>query len=49
MGASLARLEARVLFDELLQRYSTVELAGEPERLRSSLMRGLVHLPVTLN
>ncbi len=49
MGASLARLEARVLFDELLQRFSTVELAGEPERLRSVLMRGLVHLPVTLN
>jgi cytochrome P450 len=49
MGASLARLEARVLFDELLQRFSTVELAGDPERLRSSLMRSLVHLPVTLN
>jgi cytochrome P450 len=49
MGASLARLEARVLFDELLQRFSTIELAGQPERLRSSLMRGLVQLPVTLN
>jgi cytochrome P450 len=49
MGASLARLEARVLFDELLRRYTTVELAGDPERLRSSLMRSLVHLPVTLN
>jgi cytochrome P450 len=49
MGASLARIEARILFDELLQRYSSVELAGDPERLRSSLMRGLVHLPVTLN
>lgn len=49
MGASLARLEARILFDELLQRFESVELAGEPERLRSSLMRGLVHLPVTLN
>ncbi|MBV8981481.1 MAG: cytochrome P450 [Acidimicrobiia bacterium] len=49
MGASLARLEARVLLDEFLQRYSKVELAGDPERLRSSLMRGLVHLPVTLN
>jgi cytochrome P450 len=48
MGASLARLEARVLFDELLQRFSTIELAGEPERLRSSLMRSLVHLPVTV-
>ena len=49
MGASLARLEARILFDELLQRFSTVELAGQPERLRSSLMRGLVKIPVTLN
>jgi cytochrome P450 len=49
MGASLARLEARILFDELLQRFSTVELAGQPERLRSSLMRGLVEIPVTLN
>ena len=49
MGASLARLEARILFDELLQRFSTVELAGQPERLRSSLMRGLVQIPVTLN
>jgi cytochrome P450 len=48
MGASLARLEGRVLFDELLQRFSTVELAGDPERLRSSLMRSLVHLPVAL-
>jgi cytochrome P450 len=48
MGASLARLEARVLFDELLQRFSTIELAGDPERLRSSLMRSLVHLPVAL-
>jgi len=49
MGASLARLEARILFDELLARFSTVELAGDPQRLRSSLMRGLVHLPVILN
>jgi cytochrome P450 len=48
MGASLARIEARVLFDEFLQRFSAIELAGDPERLRSSLMRGLVHLPVTL-
>jgi cytochrome P450 len=48
MGASLARLEARVLFDEFLQRFSTVELAGDPERLRSTLMRSLVHLPVTV-
>src|SRR5438067_1245534 len=49
MGASLARPQARVVFGELLQRFSTIELAGDAERPRSSLMRGLVHLPVTLN
>jgi cytochrome P450 len=48
MGASLARLEARILFDELLPRFSTIELAGDPERLRSSLMRSLVHLPIAV-
>jgi cytochrome P450 len=46
LGNSLARLEARVLFDHLVRRFSTVELAGDPERLRSNLMRSLVRLPV---
>ena len=48
LGASLARLEARVLFEELLPRFPRIELAGEVERLRSTLMRGIVKLPVTL-
>jgi cytochrome P450 len=49
LGNALARLEARALFDELVRRFSTVELAGEPERLRSNLMRSLVRLPVVLH
>jgi len=48
LGASLARLEARVLFEELLARWPRFELAGEPEPLPSSLMNGLVHMPVSL-
>ena len=48
LGASLARLEARVLLEELLPRFPRIELAGEVERLRSTLMRGIVELPVTL-
>jgi cytochrome P450 len=48
LGASLARLEARVMFEELLARWPRFSLAGEPEPLMSSLMNGLVHLPVTL-
>jgi cytochrome P450 len=48
MGAGLARLEARVLFEELLARWPDYELAGEIERLPSRLARGVVHLPVLL-
>ena len=46
LGAPLARLEARVLFEELLARFPHFELAGEPELLHSRLMRGVERLPV---
>jgi hypothetical protein len=36
------------MFEELLARTSSIELAGEPQRLRSSFINGLKHLPVTL-
>jgi cytochrome P450 len=48
LGAGLARLEGRVLFEELLARWPDYELAGEIERLPSRLARGVVHLPVLL-
>ena len=48
LGASLARLEARIVFDELLRRFSTIELAGDPEWLGSTLMHSIVRLPVML-
>jgi len=46
LGAALARLEARVLFEELLKRHPNFELAGEPELLPSRLMHGVERLPV---
>jgi len=46
LGAPLARLEARVLFEELLARFPGLELAGEPEMLPSRLMHGVERLPV---
>ena len=48
LGASLARLEARVMFEELFARWPRFALAGEPEALSSSLMNGLVRMPVVL-
>ena len=40
LGAALARLEARVVFEELLARGPDYEIAGEAEWLPSSLVRG---------
>jgi cytochrome P450 len=49
LGASLARLEGRVMFEELLARWPRFELAGEPEPLLSSLMNAFVRMPVVLD
>lgn len=49
LGASLARLETRVAFDELLDRFPEygIDESGV-ERMRSSNVRGLARLPITL-
>ena len=46
MGAHLARMEIKIAFEELLKRVSDIELAGEPERLRSNFFNGIKRLPV---
>ena len=48
LGAHLARLEGRVFFEELLTAFSTIELAGAPQRTRSNLNNTLKRLPVRL-
>ncbi len=48
IGASLARLEARIFFEELLARHPGVELDGEPEYTPSTLVSGARTLPVRL-
>lgn len=47
LGAALARLEAQVVLDRLLDRFSSMELVGGPPTVRDSLtLRGLVDLRV---
>ncbi|MBI2761047.1 MAG: cytochrome P450 [Chloroflexi bacterium] len=46
LGAGLARLELRVMFEELLKRAPDMELAGQVERLRSNFIGGIKHMPV---
>lgn len=52
LGAPLARLEAEIAIDKLLERFPELGLADEPESLGwrdSSLMRGLRTLPVRIS
>lgn len=46
LGLHLARLEMRILFEELLDRLKSVDLAGEPKRANSTFVGGLKTLPL---
>ena len=46
LGASLARLEIRVMFEELLRRLPDIESAGPVRRLRSNFIAGIKQMPV---
>jgi cytochrome P450 len=48
LGVHLARLEGRVFFEELLTTFPSIELTGEPVRVRSNLNNGFKQLPVRL-
>ena len=49
MGAYLARLEAKVFFEELLLSFPTIKSAGTPKRLRSNFNNALKEFPVILS
>jgi len=46
LGAHVARLELLVAYKHLLPRIEEIELAGPVERLHSSLVGGVKHLPI---
>ena len=48
LGANLARLEIRILFEELLPRLASIEQTGEIERVRSNFVNGVKRFPVRI-
>jgi len=48
LGAHLAKLETRILFQELLPRLDTIELTGSVERIRSNFVNGIKRMPVRI-
>ena len=48
LGFNLAKMEMRILFEELMSRVAKVELVGEVTKLRTSFIHGIKQLPVRL-
>jgi cholest-4-en-3-one 26-monooxygenase len=46
LGANLARMELRLIFEELVRRVPDIELDGQVEYLRSNFIGGIKHMPV---
>ena len=48
LGGPLAKMEIRLAMEELLERYDGIEITGKVERVQSTFVGGLKHLPVRL-
>jgi len=49
MGNRLAEMQLRVLWEEIMRRFSFVEVVGAPTRVQSSFVKGYSDLPVVLH
>jgi len=47
LGANLARMEIRVMFEHLLDRMPDMELTGDVQRLQSAFISGVKHIPIS--
>jgi cholest-4-en-3-one 26-monooxygenase len=49
LGANLARMEIRVMFEHILDRIPDLRQDGELQRLQSSFINGYKHLPIAFS
>ncbi len=49
MGNRLAEMQLRVVWEEILKRFHTVELVGEPICVRSNFVKGYANVPVQVH
>jgi cytochrome P450 len=48
VGNRLAEMQLNTIWEEIMKRFSKVEVTGEPVGLASSFIHGIRELPVTL-
>jgi cytochrome P450 len=49
LGNRLAELQLKILWEEILNRFSHIEITGEQKYLSSSFIRGITDLPVKVH
>jgi cytochrome P450 len=49
VGNRLAELQLKIIWEEIMKRFSHIEVTGEPERVPSSFVKGYETLPVRLH
>ena len=49
MGNRLAELQLRVLWEEIMKRFHTIEVVGDVERLPNNFIRGIKNVPVRVH
>ena len=49
LGNALARIELRVMFEDLISRIDSMEIVGEVDYLRSNFVHGIKRMPVKVN
>ncbi|MEM9521192.1 MAG: cytochrome P450 [Actinomycetota bacterium] len=49
MGARIAELQLRILWEEILPRFERIEVMAEPDRTLSSFVKGYTRLPVQVH
>ena len=49
VGNRLAEMQLKILWEEILKRFSRIEVTGAPVRVRSNFVRGYASLPVQLH
>jgi cytochrome P450 len=48
VGLRLAELQLKIIWEEILKRFDTIEVVGEPKRVYSSFVKGYETLPVRI-
>ncbi|MGN6285574.1 MAG: cytochrome P450 [Afipia sp.] len=48
VGMRLAELQLKIIWEEILKRFETIEVVGEPRRIYSSFVKGYETLPVRI-